>query len=375
VQFIDLQTQYAALKEEIDNAIHKVLDHGQFILGPEVDVLEQELSDYLNVKNVITCANGTDALQILYMVYGIGQGDAIFCPDITFIASVEPACMLGAVPVFCDVDRSTFSICPHSLERQIQSVQQEGRYNPRAIVAVDFLGNPADYQALQTIADKYDMLLIEDAAQSIGSEYLHKKCGSFGDAATTSFFPAKPLGCYGDGGAIMTNDDALAKLCKSIRVHGKGMTKYENIRIGVNSRLDTIQAAVLRVKLKALQNYEMNRRQEVANYYDTALKDYFQLPIVHQGNRSAYAQYAFLVENTALRDAIALRLKENSVPNMVYYPYPQHVLEVFQEAPIYGESFVVANDYCARTLSLPMHPYLDQEVQDIIIQTIIEVII
>lgn len=371
MHFIDLSMQYAALKTELDAAIQTVLNHGQFIMGPEVAALEEEIGAYLGVKHVITCANGTDALQLLYMAYGIGKGDAVFCPDITFIASVEPACMLGAIPVFCDVERTAYNICPQSLERQIEAVKREGKMKPRAIVAVDFLGSPAQFDTLKQIARKHDLLLIEDAAQSFGGEYKGKKCGLFGDAAATSFFPAKPLGCYGDGGAVMTNDDAIAAVCRSIRVHGKGASKYENVRIGMNSRLDTLQAAVLRVKLKALQAYEIDRRQVIAARYDAALGEHFGLLMVEAGCRSAYAQYAFLADSTAQRDAIALQLKEEGIPTMVYYPYPQHVLNVFKGIPLYEEQFAVANDYCARTLSLPMHPYLEESIQDKIIKAVI----
>lgn len=370
MQFIDIQAQYAVLKEKMDAAIHAVLEHGQFIMGPEVAALEEEIGEYLNVKHVITCANGTDALQLLYMSYGIGQGDAVFCPDITFVATVEPACMLGAVPVFCDVETQSFNICPSSLERQVQAVIREGKYRPRAIIAVDFLGNPADYDALQVIAEKYNILLIEDAAQSFGGEYKGKKCGAFGASAASSFFPAKPLGCYGDGGAVITNDDTIADICRSLRFHGKGASKYENIRIGMNSRLDTIQAAVLRVKLKALKEFEMDRRQETAARYDDALGERFQLLNVGEGSLSAYAQYAFLARDTKERDIIAARLTEKSIPSMVYYPYPQHTLEVFKNAPTYGEKFAASNDYCARTLSIPMHPYLDKDTQDTIISAV-----
>lgn len=372
MQFIDLKAQYAALKADIDDAMQAVLEHGQFIMGPEVAALEQEIAAYTGVKHVVTCANGTDALQMLYMAHGIGQGDAVFAPDITFVATLEPACMLGATPVFCDVTKENFNICPASLERQVQAVLKEGKYRPRAVVAVDFLGNPADYEALSRVAQAYGLLLIEDAAQSFGGEYRGKRCGALGDAAASSFFPAKPLGCYGDGGAVLLHDDDLAELCRSIRVHGKGASKYANVRVGMNSRLDTLQAAVLRVKLRALQAYEMDRRQEIAGRYDKALGERFQLLQVGAGNRSAYAQYAFLATSTQERDAIAAHIKEKGIPSMVYYPTPQHVLEVFKGAQAYGETFPVADDYCARTLSLPMHPYLDAQTQDEIIHAVLE---
>lgn len=371
MQFIDLKAQYAALKTEMDSAIHAVLDHGQYIMGPEVAALEEEISAYLGVKHTITCANGTDALQLLYMAYGIGEGDAVFVPDITFIASVEPACMLGAVPVFCDVEPSAFNICPEGLERQVQAVVREGKYRPRAVIAVDFLGNPAQYDALQAIAQKYELLLIEDAAQSFGGDYQGKKCGALGNSAATSFFPAKPLGCYGDGGAVLTNDDGVADLCRSLRVHGKGASKYENTRIGMNSRLDTLQAAVLRVKLRALREYEMERRQEIAARYDAAFQQELQLLLVASGNRSAYAQYAILAKDHMEREKILTILNEDNIPNMVYYPIPQHDLPVYVKTNYYGELFTTATDYCSRTLSLPMHPYLNEATQDSIIKAVL----
>ncbi|MDR1619115.1 MAG: DegT/DnrJ/EryC1/StrS family aminotransferase [Clostridiales bacterium] len=372
MQFIDLKAQYAALKHEIDAAIHAVLAHGQFIMGPEVAALEREIAAFLRVKHVITCANGTDALQLLYMAYGIGRGDAVFCPDISFIASVEPACVLGAVPIFCDVDARAFNICPDSLSRQIAAVKEEGRLRPRAILAVDFLGNPADYDTLAEIARQHGLPLIEDAAQSFGGVYRGAPCGSLGDAAATSFFPAKPLGCYGDGGAVMTNDDDMAALCRSLRAHGKGDDKYANVRVGMNSRLDTIQAAVLLVKLGALRDYELDRRAIVAARYDAALMERFQLLNVEKGNVCAYAQYAFLADSAEQRDAIAARLATLGIPTMVYYPHPQHVLKAFQNAPPYGETYPRATAYCRRTLSIPMHPYLDEGAQDTIIKAILE---
>ncbi|MFI3227546.1 MAG: DegT/DnrJ/EryC1/StrS family aminotransferase, partial [Clostridia bacterium] len=309
-----------------------------------------------------------------YMAYDIGQGDAIFCPDITFIASVEPALMLGATPVFCDVRRDTYNLCPEVLEKQIQNVISKGIHKPRAVVAVDILGNPADYYEIKQVCDKYDLLLIEDAAQSFGAVYNGKKCCSFGDIATTSFFPAKPLGCYGDGGAIFTNDDKIADVIKSIRVHGKGASKYENIRVGVNSRLDTIQAAILKVKLKALVDFETEARQKVANKYNEAFKNHFVTPFVEENSMSIYAQYALLAENKVQREKIIKHLSEKSIPNMVYYPLPQHVLEVF-EGNIYSDAdFTNSLSYCDRTFSLPMHPYMSDEEQDLVIKTVLEAI-
>lgn len=374
MQFIDLKAQYEKLKTDINTEIQNVLEHGQYIMGREVLELEQMLADYTGMKHAITCANGTDALQMVFMAYGIGEGDAVFCPDITFIASVEPACMLGAVPVFCDIEMDTYNLCPISLEEQIQNVLSKGLHKPRAVVAVDFLGNPCKYDEIQAICKKYDMILIEDAAQSFGATYKGEKACSFGDIATTSFFPAKPLGCYGDGGAIFTNNDEIAEVLKSIRVHGKGASKYENVRIGVNSRLDTIQAGILKVKLKAFEQFEVESRQAIAKRYNEAFDYNFVVPFVSENDMSIYAQYALLAENKEQRDKIIAHLTENGVPNMVYYPYPQHVLEVYK-GNIYSDvSFVNSVEYCERTFSLPMHPYLTQEEQDLIIKTVLEAI-
>ena len=307
------------------------------------------------------------------MVYGIGEGDAVFCPDITFISSTEPSKMLGAVSVFCDIQPDTYNLCPESLERQIKAVLAEGKLTPKAVVAVDILGNPCDYDAIIPICEKYGLILIEDAAQSFGATYKGKKCGAFGEIATTSFFPAKPLGCYGDGGAIFVDDDGLASVIRSICVHGKGPRgKYDNVRIGMNSRLDTLQAAILLPKFKALVDYEIDNRQKVADRYNEAFAAHFTVPFVQENCQSVYAQYAILAKDTATRDRVVAHLTEKKIPNMIYYPTPQHALPVFCEEPGYGETFVNADDYCARTLSLPMHPYLGEEEQQLIIDAVLE---
>lgn len=375
MQFIDLGAQYQALKAQINDQIQAVLDDGRYIGGPQIRELEEKLAAFVGRKYCITCANGTDALQIAYMVYGIGEGDAVFCPDITFISSTEPSKMLGATSVFCDTRPDTYNLCPESLERQIQAVLAEGRLTPRAVVAVDILGNPCDYDAIIPICRKYGLILIEDAAQSFGASYKGKRCGAFGQIATTSFFPAKPLGCYGDGGAIFVDDDELAQLIRSICIHGKGPRgKYDNVRIGVNSRLDTIQAAVLLPKFRALVDYEIDARQKVAERYNAALGAHFTTPFVQTGCQSVYAQYAILAKDTETRDRVVAHLTEKKIPNMIYYPTPQHALPVFGSEPSYGERFDNANDYCARTLSLPMHPYLAQQEQQLIIDTVLEIL-
>ena len=373
MQFIDLKAQYQALKTEINESIQAVLDDGRYIGGPQVRQLEEKLAAYVGRKHCISCANGTDALQVAYMVYGIGEGDAVFCPDITFISSTEPSKMLGATSVFCDIQPDTYNLCPESLECQIKAVLAEGKLTPKAVVAVDILGNPCDYDAIIPICEKYGLILIEDAAQSFGATYKGKKCCAFGEIAITSFFPAKPLGCYGDGGAIFVDDDGLADLIRSICVHGKGPRgKYDNVRVGMNSRLDTIQAAILLPKFKALTEYEIDNRQIVANRYNAAFAAHFTVPFVQEDCQSVYAQYAILAKDTATRDRVIAHLTEKKIPNMIYYPTPQHALPVFRDEPGYTERFEHANDYCARTLSLPMHPYLGEEEQQMIIDAVLE---
>lgn len=373
MQFIDLKAQYHALKSEIDANIQSVLDSAQFIGGPQVKELEGQLAAFTGRKHCITCANGTDALQITYMVAGVGEGDAVFCPDMTFISSTEPAKMFGATSVFCDITPDTYTLCPESLERQIQAVLAEGKLTPKAVVAVDILGNPCDYDAIVPICEKYGLFLIEDAAQSFGASYKGKRACAFGHIATTSFFPAKPLGCYGDGGAIFTDDDEMNAIIRSICVHGKGPGgKYDNVRVGMNSRLDTLQAAILLPKLKALGDYEIDARQTVAGRYNTAFAGKLQTPFVADGCVSAWAQYAVLAKDTETRDRVIAHLKEKNIPNMVYYPTPQHALPVFKNEPAYGETFKNANDYCARTFSLPMHPYLEEAEQQTVIDAVLE---
>jgi len=375
MQFIDLKAQYRALKTEIDANIQAVLDSAQFIGGPFVKELEENLAAFVGRKHCVTCANGTDALQIAYMVAGVGEGDAVFCPDMTFISSTEPAKMFGAVSVFCDITPDTYTLCPESLERQIQAVLAEGKLTPKAVVAVDILGNPCGYDAIVPICEKYGLFLIEDAAQSFGASYHGKRACAFGQIATTSFFPAKPLGCYGDGGAVFTDDDEMDALIRSLCVHGKGPGgKYDNVRVGMNSRLDAIQAAVLLPKLKALGDYEIDARQTVAGRYNAAFAGKLQTPFVAPDCVSAWAQYAVLAKDTAQRDRIIAHLKERNIPNMVYYPTPQHALPVFKGEPAYGETFRNASDYCARTFSLPMHPYLEEGSQQAVIGAVLEVL-
>lgn len=373
MEFIDLKAQYLALKPKIDANIQAVLDAGQFIGGPYVKKLEKELAAYVGRKHCITCGNGTDALQTAYMALGIGEGDAVFCPDCTFIASVEPAHMLGATPVFCDVSMDSYNIDPQSLERQIQAVLAEGKLTPKVVVAVDFLGNPCDYDAIEAICETYNLILLEDAAQSMGAEYKGKKCCNFGAISTTSFFPAKTLGCYGDGGAIFTDDDKLADLIRSICVHGKGPGgKYNNIRVGINSRLDNLQAAILLPKLKALAEYEVADREQIAARYTHAFEGKYVLPPVPAEGQHSWYQYTLLARDQAHRDSLVERLKEKGIPTNLYYPTPMHALPVFAGLNQYGETFPNATDYCVRTVSIPMHPYLDASEQGRVIDAVLD---
>lgn len=370
MEFIDLKAQYYALKDEIDANIEKVLASTHFILGEDEKEFEEKLAEYVGVKHVVGCSDGTAALQLIYMAHEIGQGDVVFCPDMTFIASVEPACMLGATPVFCDIDRKTYNIDPESLERQIRNVIKEGKLTPKAIVAVDFVGNPADYDALDIIAKKYDLFLIEDAAQGIGASYKNGMCGSFGDIAATSFFPSKPLGCYGDGGAVFTNDDKMNNLLRSLRVHGKGKSKYDNVRIGINSRLDTLQAVVLKVKLEELPR-EIEKRQEIAQKYNKALKGRFEIPYVAENSISSYAQYIVKTKSEEEREECFSRLKNKNIPFLLYYPTPMHMLPVFKSYNMYGEKFDITCDYSKTTFGIPFSPYLAEAEQNLVIETLL----
>ncbi len=373
MQFIDLKAQYAALKKDIDHNIQAVLDSAQFIGGPYVSEFEEKLAAFVGRKHCITCANGTDALQLAFMALDVKENDAIFCPDITFVSSTEPAKMLGATSVFCDIVPDTYTLDPVSLEAQIKAVIAQGRYNPKAVVAVDILGNMCDYEAIEEICARYKLPLIEDAAQSCGAVYHKKHAGAFGVMAITSFFPAKPLGCYGDGGALFCDDDTLDNLLRSLCVHGKGPGgKYDNIRVGINSRLDNLQAAILLPKLKALQDYEFEARQKVAARYNEAFKEQFVTPFVAKDCYSAYAQYVLLAKDKAQRDHIVAALTADGIPNMIYYPTPQHALPVFSDEPHYSQTYKVADDYCDRTFSLPMHPYQSQADAELVIKAVLK---
>ena len=354
MQFIDLAAQYQHLKTKIDARIKTVLDHGKYIMGPEVQELESELAKYVGVKHAITCANGTDALTLAMMVLGIKEGDAVFCPTFTFFATAEVIAFEGATPVFVDSDEATFNICPIDLEKRIQATIAEGKLTPKAIIAVDLFGLPANYPELQKIADKYNLKLVEDAAQGFGGSIDGKRAGSFGDIATTSFFPAKPLGCYGDGGAIFTNNDEYAELLKSYHVHGKGKDKYDNVRIGMNSRLDTIQAAILLEKLAEFPT-ELINRNKAADNYEKTLSSKYQTPQVPEGYVSSWAQYTLVSAN---RDTEMAQYKEQGIPTMIYYDTCMHEQTAFSDLGYQVGDFPIAEKLAKSVFSLPMHPYL-----------------
>lgn len=359
MQFRDLQKQYEVLKPQIDAAVQKVCAQADYISGREVKELEQQLAEYVGVKHCITCANGTDALSLVLMAWGIGPGDAVLVPDFTFFASGETVAFEGATPIFVDVDERTFNLDPDKLEEKIVQVKEQGKYALRAVVAVDLFGLPADYLRIEAICKKHGLLLLEDGAQGFGGTANGRRTGSFGDAATTSFFPAKPLGCYGDGGAIFTNNDEWAALIRSYAVHGKGSMKYDNVRLGMNSRLDTIQAAILQVKLKAFAEYELDAVEQVSRWYDEALKDSgLVLPYRPEGFTSSWAQYTLQLPESVDRDAFQARLKEQGIPTMVYYPRPMHEQKAFAGTDSALADCPVTRRLCETVLSLPMHPYM-----------------
>lgn len=364
MQFRDLQKQYQMLKCDMDKAIGRVLEAGNYISGRQVAELEEQLAAYVGVKHCIACGNGTDALTLALMVWDIGSGDAVFVPDFTFFASGETPAYEGAVPVFVDVEEDTFNMSPASLEDAILRVKREGRLRPRAIVAVDLFGQPADYPRIRQIAEEYGLLVLEDGAQGFGGGIGERRACSFGDISTTSFFPAKPLGCYGDGGAVFTDRDEWAELIRSYRVHGKGTDKYDNVRIGMNSRLDTLQAAVLQVKLKAFEERELMAVNKAADRYTEALAAVVKTPEVREPFFSSWAQYSILLKDEAERDGLQAYLKDKGIPTMVYYPKPMSRQGAFQGMDCVKTDLSVTADLCGRVLALPMHPYLPEKEQD-----------
>lgn len=369
MKLIDLGAQQDRIRRQIDKAIARVLDHGQYIMGPEVGELEAQLATFSGAKFVLTCASGTDALTVSLMAAGIGRGDAVLCPAFTYTATPEAAVLLGASPVFVDIDEQTFNVSLEGLEAGIQTAKQNG-LRPAAIIAVDLFGLPADYRKLEKFASDRSLLLICDAAQSFGASIGSRRVGAFGDVTATSFFPSKPLGCYGDGGAILTNNESIARLCDSIRQHGKakGADKYNIERVGLNARLDTIQAAVLLEKL-AIFSEEISVRSAVASRYTAGLQSSVIAPYETADARSVWAQYTIRVDS-AIRDSVIEKLKRDGVPTAVYYPRPIHVQAAYSSFPRAGTGLAVAERASAEVLSLPMHPYLDADQQDYVIDRV-----
>ena len=359
MNFIDLQRQYDVIKEQVDARIKNVIDSKHFIMGSEVAELEEALARFTGRKYCLTCGSGTEALQIPLMAYDLKSTDAVFVPSFTFFASAESISLVGGTPIFIDSD-STFNMDVDFLEKEIERVLAEGKLTPRGIVAVDLFGRSANYDVIEKIADKYNLFLLEDAAQGFGGSLHGKRNGSFGDVSATSFFPAKPLGCYGDGGAIFTDDEQLYELMKSIRVHGSGSNRYDNINIGINGRMDTIQAAVVLAKLEVFED-ELEARQEVAKWYTEELKDILTVPETDLEYFSAWAQYTLIAKDDDERQRIISGLKEKDIPVMVYYPIPLHEQTVYRNMG-YGK---VKLPYCSKiakqVFSVPMHPYLKHE--------------
>lgn len=366
MQFIDLKAQQARIKDQIDANIQTVLAHGQYILGPEVKELEATLAKYVGVDYAIGVGSGTDALLMPLMAYGVGPGDAVFCPPFTFIATAEVVKLVGATPVFVDIEPDTFNIDIVKLEEAIDRVKAEGKLKVKGIIPVDLFGQPADYDEINAIANKNKMFVLEDAAQGFGGVYKGKKAGSLGHVAGTSFFPAKPLGTYGDGGMCFTNDKDLFDKLNSIRAHGQGTNRYDHIRIGLNGRIDTIMAAILLPKVSIFDE-EIELRQAVAKRYSENLKDVVKTPFIKDHNLSAWAQYSLLHPN---RDAVINGLKEEGIPVAVYYPKPMHLQEAFAELGHQKGDFPVSDRISDEVFSVPMHPYLKEEDQDKVIEAI-----
>lgn len=362
----DLSIQYHKLKDVINNNIEKVLKHGKYIMGPEVIELEKKLAEYVGVEFAITCSSGTDALLLPLLAWGIGKGDAVFTTPFTFIATSEVVSLLGATPVFVDINPETYNINPELLEIAIKKTIEEGRLKPRVVIPVDLFGLPADYEKIEAIALKYNIKVLEDAAQGFGGMYNGRKAGSFGDAATTSFFPAKPLGCYGDGGAIFTNDIELYKKLTSIRVHGQGVNKYDNVRIGVNGRLDTIQAAILLAKLSVFDE-EIKLRNEVAVKYSKGLNGILKIPTVPENYTSSWAQYSVLTKDVIERKLLMKILDEKEIYTVIYYQKPLHLQTVYNGLGYKEGDFPVSENISSKIISLPMYPYLrDNEIEEIV---------
>ena len=356
MEFLDLKTQQKRIRKTLEKRINKILDHGAYIMGPEVFELEDKLADYCGAKHAISCSSGTDALLIPLMAWGVGPGDAVFTTPFTYVATAEVISILGATPIFVDVYESTFNIDCDKLETEINKVIKEGKLKPKAIIPVDLFGLPARYRLIDKIAKKYNLKVIEDAAQSFGGSIRGKKVGIFGDVAATSFYPAKPLGCYGDGGAIFTNDDSLAEECKAIRIHGTKTDRYNSERIGLNGRFDSIQAAVVLEKLMIFEE-ELEMRNEVNSHYRKYLNNAQYHPKEYQ---SAHALFSIVLGSNEKRNTLIDRLQKNKIPSVVYYKFPIHLMKAFEYLGYKKKDFPVSENLSQTIVSLPMHPYLTE---------------
>ena len=370
MQFRDLKTQYNVLKDEMDRAILDVVASSAYVMGPKIKEMETAFADYVGAKHCVACNSGTDALLLALKVWDIKPGDAVFVPSFTFFASAEVIAMQGATPVFVDVDKDTFNIDVADLERKIGQTLKAGKLKPRVIIAVDLFGQPADFIAIRKVAEKYGLYVLEDGAQGFGGRIGDRKACTFGDISTTSFFPAKPVGCYGDGGAVFTDNDEWAALLDSYHIHGKGSDRYDNVRIGMNSRLDSIQAAVLLVKLKAFAAYELEDINKVAARYTAKLHDVVKTPVVREGFYSSWAQYTIQVENKEVRSGLQAALKALDIPTAIYYPIPMHRQTAFSNLSLDENRCPVSDQLADTVISLPIHPYLSEADQDGICQAV-----
>ena len=370
MQFRDLKKQYTVLKDEMDKAILDVVASSAYVMGPKIKEMEKAFADYVDVKHCVACNSGTDALLLALKVWDVKPGDAVFVPSFTFFASAEVIAMQGATPVFVDVDKDTFNMDVVDLERKIEQTLKAGKLQPRVIIAVDLFGLPADFKAIRKVAEKYGLYVLEDGAQGFGGRIGDQKACSFGDISTTSFFPAKPVGCYGDGGAVFTDNDEWAALLDSYHIHGKGSDRYDNVRIGMNSRMDSIQAATLLVKLKAFRNYELVDVNKVAARYTKKLHDVVKTPIVPEGFYSSWAQYTLQVENKEVRAGLQAALKELDIPTAIYYPIPMHRQTAFSYLNLNDNHCPVSDQLADTVISLPIHPYLSETDQDMICEAV-----
>ena len=370
MQFRDLKTQYNVLKDEMDKAILDVVASSAYVMGPKIKEMEAAFAEYVGVKHCIACNSGTDALLLALKAWDVKPGDAIFVPSFTFFASAEVIAMQGATPVFVDVNKDTFNMDANDLERKIEQTVKTGKFTPRVIIAVDLFGLPADFKAIRKLADKYNLYVLEDGAQGFGGRIGGQKACTFGDISTTSFFPAKPVGCYGDGGAVFTNNDEWAALVDSYHIHGKGSDRYDNIRIGMNSRMDSIQAAILLVKLKAFKEHELVDVNKVAARYTEKLREVVKTPVVPEGFYSSWAQYTLQVKNKEVRAGLQDALKALDIPTAIYYPIPMHRQTAFSSLNLNENHCPVADQLADTVISLPIHPYLSEADQDMICEAV-----